>query len=80
MTRSEYRAAARAQGLADATIRPASAPDARSFDRHGAPMRARRVDPVVRPFDRQRDHRVGRQQMARPTSTCRPDLGDCWVR
>lgn len=79
MTRHEYAAAARAKGLADSTIRAAASADAAAFDRHLAPVRDRRVDPVVRPFDRQRDHRVGRQQLARPTSACRPDLGDVWV-
>lgn len=80
MTRAEYRAQARARGLASTGLGETGRDVPALYERGLAPVRARRVDPIVRPFDRQRDHRVGRQAQAFPTSTCRPDLGDVWVR
>lgn len=80
MTAAEYRRQARAQGLGAHRLGTAVSPDARAYEREFAPVRDRRVDPVVRPFDRIRDKRIGAASIARPTGSCRLDLGEVWAR
>lgn len=83
MNRRERMAARRRTGRTVAPI-GAIAPqtstpihDDRLFDRTGTPLRTRNVDPIVRPFDRVRDHPV--RQTVRLWGGRRVDQGEVWA-